>query len=131
MLLARGMAAATSSDELWSIRRRMVDDLLRELRERAASSGEDREVRLIETHISWVLLGPEVYKIKKPVSFPFLDFSSFEERERVCRNEVRINRRLAPRTYLGVVPIRRRADGRFTREAGGPIVEWAVRMKRL
>lgn len=89
-------------------------------------------MRLVETQLSWVLIGPEVYKVKKPVSYPFVDFLSFEARERACRNEVRINRRLAPRTYLGVVPVRRRSDGRFTLDAGGgPIIEWAVRMKRL
>ncbi|MBX3220601.1 MAG: dephospho-CoA kinase [Labilithrix sp.] len=109
-----------------------MDDLLAELRDRAARSRDPREVKLIETHISWVLLGPEVYKIKKPVTLPFLDFAPFEARERACRTEVRINRRLAPRTYLGVVPIRRRADGRFTLQTGGgSIVEWAVQMTRL
>lgn len=109
----------------------MVDDLMRELRERALAAGDSREVRLVETHISWVLLGPDVYKVKKPVRLPFLDFSSFEARERACRTEVRINRRLAPRTYHGVIPIRKRADGRFTLGAVGSIVDWAVRMTRL
>lgn len=109
----------------------MVDDLLAELRDRALASGDRRDVRLIETHISWVLLGPEVYKIKKPVTLPFLDFSSFESRERACRTETRINRRLAPHTYLGVTPVRRRSDGRFTFGSSGPIVDWAVRMTRL
>ena len=126
------MAAVSTHEEVWTVRRRMVDDLLTELRERAASARDPRKVKLIETHISWVLLGPEVYKIKKPVTLPFLDFSSFEARERACRNEVRINRRLAPRTYLGVVPIRRRSDGRYTlRAGGGAIAEWAVQMTRL
>ena len=125
------MAAASTHEQIWTTRRRVVDDLLAELRERAAASGDPRPVRLIETHISWVLLGPEVYKIKKPVTLPFLDFSSFEARERACRTEVRINRRLAPRTYLAVVPIRRRGDGRFTLRAGGAITEWAVQMTRL
>ena len=125
------MVAASTHEEIWATHRRVVDDLLAELRERAASAGDPRPVRLIETHISWVLLGPEVYKIKKPVTLPFLNFASFEARERACREEVRINRRLAPRTYLGVVPIRRRPDGRFTLRAGGAIAEWAVQMKRL
>lgn len=95
--------------------------------------GDDREVHLIETHISWVLIGPTVYKIKKPTKLPFLDFSTFEQREHACRMEVRINRRLAPRTYLGVVPIRRRPDGRFTLGPSprGAIVEWGVQMIRL
>lgn len=109
----------------------MVNDLLRELHQRALEKGDLSTVRLVETHISWVLMGPEVYKIKKPVTLPFLDFGSFEARERACRSEVRINRRLAPRVYLGVVPIRRGADGRFTFRADGPVVEWAVQMTRL
>lgn len=109
----------------------MVEDLLAELRERAHAAGDAREVRLVETHISWVLVGPEVYKIKKPVTLPFLDFSSFEARERACRTEVRINRRLAPRTYLGIVPIRRRPDGRCSFASGGSVIDWAVRMVRL
>lgn len=125
------MAAALPNEEVWSARQRMVDDLLQELQERARAAGDSREVRLIETHISWVLLGPDVYKIKKPVRLPFLDFSYFEAREQACRTEVRINRRLAPRTYHGVVPVRRRADGRYTFGAGGAVVDWAVRMRRL
>jgi aminoglycoside phosphotransferase family enzyme len=125
------MAAATSNDEVWSIRRGMVRDLMNELHQRALAAGDPREVRLIETHISWVLLGPDVYKVKKPVKLPFLDFSTFEAREQACRTEVRINRRLAPRTYQGVVPIRKRADGRCTFGAAGSVVDWAVRMTRL
>ncbi|GGE54270.1 hypothetical protein GCM10007421_30910 [Halopseudomonas oceani] len=61
---------------------------------------------LIETHISWVLLtGDYVYKVKKPVNFGFLDFSTLAQREHFCREEVRLNRRLAPELYLGVVPV--------------------------
>lgn len=132
MLPDASMVAASTCEEVWTTRRRVVDDLLEELGERALRLNDPRPVRLIETHISWVLLGPEVYKIKKPMTLPFLDFSSFEARERACRAEVRINRRLAPRTYLGVAPIRRRADGRFTlRAGGGAIAEWAVHMTRL
>lgn len=134
MLVLPSMVAAPTPthEEVWTVRRRMVDDLLAELRDRARRARDRRDVKLIETHISWVLLGPEVYKIKKPVTLPFLDFASFEVRERACRAEVRVNRRLAPRTYLGVVPIRRRSDGRFTLQSGGgAIVEWAVQMTRL
>jgi len=120
-----------SHEALWMARRRMVDDLLAELRVQAATKKDPRPVTLLETHVSWVLLGPDVYKIKKPVVLPFLDFSGFEAREEACRNEVKINRRLAPRTYLGVVPVRRRSDGRFTFGAAGSIVDWSVRMRRL
>ncbi|HVJ92784.1 MAG TPA: AAA family ATPase [Labilithrix sp.] len=125
------MQTISRLDEGWAVRRRMVDDLLGELRERARSVGDPREVRLVETHISWVLVGPEAYKIKKPVTLPFLDFSSFEKRQAACRTEVRINRRLAPRTYLGVVPVRRDPRGHFTFGPSGPVVDWAVQMVRL
>ncbi|MCK9353882.1 MAG: AAA family ATPase [Gallionella sp.] len=64
------------------------------------------EVRLIETHISWVLLaGDYAYKIKKPIDLGFLDFSTLALRRQACEEEVRLNRRLAPDYYLGVVPI--------------------------
>ncbi|MBX3232493.1 MAG: dephospho-CoA kinase [Labilithrix sp.] len=123
---------AALREDVWDTRRRMVDDLRLELEQDARAAEDPREVRVVETHLSWVLLGRDAYKIKKPVTLPFVDFASFEARERACHNEVRVNRRLAPRTYHGVIPVRRRRDGRFTLAAGGgPVVEWAVRMKRL
>ena len=63
-------------------------------------------VELIETHISWVLLtGAYAYKIKKPVNLGFLDFTSLERRRHFCEEELRLNRRLAPALYLGLVRI--------------------------
>ena len=110
----------------------MLDELRAELAADPRFDGEAGDVRVIETHISWVLVARQAYKIKKPVTLPFLDFASLEQRAAACRTEVNINRRLAPRVYLGVVPIRRTASGTFTFAAGeGPVVEWAVRMTRL
>ena len=93
----------------------------RELRERAAERRTiAREVKLIETHISWVLLGPEVYKIKKPVTLPFLDFASFEAREQ-CVSERGANQPAPRASDLS----RRRPDpaaartGAYTLRAGG------------
>src|SRR5262245_9937017 len=64
------------------------------------------EVRVVETHISWVFLtGERAYKVKKPVKLPFVDFSTLELRKRFCDEELRLNRRLAPELYVGVVPI--------------------------
>lgn len=87
------------------------------------------EVRLIETHISWVLLAGEyAYKLKKPVDLGFLDFSSLDKRRLYCDEEVRLNRRLAPAIYLDVVPV----TGSETAprlQGDGPVLEWAVRMK--
>ncbi|MFO0696203.1 MAG: AAA family ATPase [Polyangiales bacterium] len=87
---------------------------------------------LRETHVSWVLLfEDEVLKLKKPVRFAFLDFSTLEARRVACESEVVLNRRLAGDVYLGVVPITRDAAGRHRVGGEGPVVEWAVHMKRL
>jgi aminoglycoside phosphotransferase family enzyme len=61
---------------------------------------------LIETHISWVfLVGSHVYKIKKPVDLGFLDFTTLARRRAACEEEVRLNRRLAPDVYDGVMDL--------------------------
>lgn len=89
-----------------------------------------RRVRLIETHISWVLLaGPYAYKFKKAVDLGFLDFTALEARAFFCAEELRLNRRLAPHLYLDVVPI----GGSHARPVLGqtPAIEYAVRMRRF
>ncbi|HON22728.1 MAG TPA: hypothetical protein PKV74_03045, partial [Syntrophales bacterium] len=59
-------------------------------------------VELVQTHISYVFVaGQEVYKVKKAVDFGFLDFTTLEKRRHYCHEELRLNRRLAPETYLG------------------------------
>lgn len=68
-------------------------------------------VELRQTHISYVFLaGPYVYKIKKPLRLPFLNYSTLAQRHHFCQEEIRLNRRLAPATYLGVVAIRREGE---------------------
>jgi len=97
-----------------------------------ASYGRDRvEVRTRETHMSWLFLARErVYKLKKPVRFSYLDFSTLDRRAAACRAEYRLNRRLAPDTYLGVVPVTVGPTG--LQIAGrGRIVDWLVEMRRL
>lgn len=88
-------------------------------------------VQLAETHISWVLLAGEfAYKIKKPVDFGFLDFSTLERRQAACQAELRLNRRHAPDLYLAVVPIV--GDPRQPRMDGpGTPIEYAVKMRRF
>jgi len=89
------------------------------------------KVSLEQTHISYVFLTDNlVYKIKKPVNFGFLDFSTLEKRKFFCEEEVRLNRRLSPEVYLGVVPVVER-DGRLWLHGSGNIVDYAVVMKRL
>ncbi len=88
-------------------------------------------VAVRQTHISVVFLaGPYVYKIKKPVNLGYLDFTTLESRRHFCEEEVRLNRRLAPTVYLGVVPVTRTAT-RMEFEGQGETVEWAVKMARL
>ncbi len=101
-----------------------VGDLVTDLEE-----GADR---LWQTHISWVFgVGDEVYKVKKPVSLGFLDFSTREARRAACEAEHRLNARLAPDVYRGVVPITRDAKGRHAIDGDGEVVDYAVRMRRL
>lgn len=93
------------------------------------------EIEVRQTHISYVFLAADhVYKIKKPLRLPFLDYSTLPRRRHFCREEVRLNRRLAPNTYLGVVAISRAHGTYFLGEnesKDGRIVEYAVKMKRL
>jgi hypothetical protein len=88
-------------------------------------------VEVRQTHISAVFLsGPYVYKVKKPVALSFLDFSTLEQRRHFCDEEVRLNRRLAPDVYLGVVPVTIES-GRVSFEGAGETIDWAVKMRRL
>src|SRR5262245_39066827 len=88
-------------------------------------------VDLVVTHISWVFLTDrDVWKVKRPVDYGFLDYTTLERRRHFCHEEVRLNRRLAPDVYLGVVPVRRGPDGP-TLTGDGPIVDYAVHMRRL
>jgi hypothetical protein len=90
-----------------------------------------KEVRFLETHISLLFLtGNHVYKVKKPVDFGFLDFTSLQKRKYFCEQEVKLNRRLAPDLYLGVVEIKNEQD-QISLGGKGEIVEYAVKMKQI
>jgi len=108
-----------------------LPELIRELLEPAAYPYAVGKVELVQTHISYVFLADDfVYKIKKPVDFGFLDFTTLAKRRYYCRQEVVLNRRLCPEAYLGVVPVARQ-DGRLRLEGRGKAVEYAVKMRRL
>jgi aminoglycoside phosphotransferase family enzyme/predicted kinase len=88
------------------------------------------EVRLVETHVSWVFLtGRHAYKVKKPVKLPFVDFSTLRLRKKFCDEELRVNRRLAPDLYLGVVPIG--GTPAAPRVGRKPAFEYAVKMREF
>jgi aminoglycoside phosphotransferase family enzyme len=91
-----------------------------------------RNIDITETHMAWVFLaGRTVYKLKKPVRYSFLDFSTLAAREFYCREEVRLNSRLAPGVYLGVVPLCVNLQGKMNIEGRGQTIDWLVKMRRL
>lgn len=103
----------------------------------AAYAAADAPVQAIETHMSWVfLVGDHALKLKKPVRHPFLDFSTLAAREFYCREELRLNARLAPGVYIDVMALQWRG-GQFAlipdpaRPVDGRTVDWLVRMRRL
>ena len=87
-------------------------------------------VKLVETHISWVFLaGDFAYKLKKPVNFGFLDFSTLSKRQHFCAEELRLNRRFAPQLYLDVISIGG-TDG-SPLLGSSPAIDYLVKMKRF
>jgi aminoglycoside phosphotransferase family enzyme/predicted kinase len=88
-------------------------------------------VEVVQTHISYIFLTDRyVYKVKKPVDFGFLDYTTLEKRRAMCDREVRLNNRLCPGTYVGVVEIRD-DNGELSLDGPGVTVELAVKMVRL
>ena len=108
-----------------------AEQLVLELSQASAFPEPVGDVTVRQTHISNVFIaGDVVYKVKKPVKLSFLDFSTVELRHHFCEEEVRINQPWAPNVYLGVVPITHDSTGlRF--QGYGPVVDWAVKMRRL
>src|SRR5690348_15607502 len=105
--------------------------LIQALRSPAAYPEPPEAVEVRQTHISVVFLaGRHVYKIKKPVNPGFLDFRTLEARRHFCEEEVRLNRRLAPRVYKGVVPVTQSGE-RIQIDGDGEVIDWAVHMERL
>ena len=122
-----GFMAANSTDDSSKRQERLV----RFLQSPSSYPHHPIEVRVIQTHISWVFVAsPFVFKVKKPVNLGFLDFSTLEKRRYFCQREVALNRRLCPEIYLGVVPIYKATD-RFSFDAEGQIAEYAVKMREL
>lgn len=88
-------------------------------------------ITLVETHISWVVLtGSYAYKVKKPVNFGFVDFSSLQKRRHFCHEELRLNQRLAPDLYLDLVEIHGPAE-QANVEGSGTVIDVAVRMRQF
>lgn len=109
-----------------------LEDKVAFLKSTQIYSEKTNSVEAIETHMSWVFLTEDyVYKLKKPVKADSLDYSTVLKREKNCHIEVRLNKRLAPDIYLGVVPIAVDKDGQLTLQDNGKVVDWLVKMRRL
>jgi aminoglycoside phosphotransferase family enzyme/predicted kinase len=105
--------------------------ILESLRNPSAYPVQTRAVELIQTHVSWLFLtDTRVFKLKKPVNFGFLDFSTLELRCFYCHEELRLNRRLCPDIYEQVVALRE-TDAGAAFIGDGKVIEYAVMMKRL
>lgn len=88
-------------------------------------------IQLIQTHVSSVFLtGEFVYKLKKPVNFGFLDFSTLEKRQHFCQEELRLNQRGAAELYLEVLPITQTGE-KFTLNDSGEVVDYVVKMQQF
>ena len=115
----------------------MIRKLIKSLLKPAAYPEPTAEVRLIETHVSFIFITDRfVYKVKKPVDFGFLNFTTLDRRRFYCEEEVRLNSRLCPEIYLGVVELRSSPAGaafaaRSERSGPGTLIDYAVKMKRL
>jgi aminoglycoside phosphotransferase family enzyme/predicted kinase len=108
------------------------ESLIALLRQPSSYPEQPTSVQVAETHISWVFLTNRyAYKLKKPVQFEFLDFSTPELRHQACLEELRLNRRLAEDVYLGVLPITQTADQSLELNGRGRPVDWVVQMRRL
>jgi hypothetical protein len=104
-----------------------IDDLS----DPSAYPEKPHNITVVHTHISTVFMLDEfVYKIKKPINFGFLDFSTLEKRHLYCKKENELNRRLSQDVYLGVLPVT--FDGlKYSIDGTGEIVDYAVKMRKL
>lgn len=109
-----------------------LEKKIRALRSGAAYESTGEPIEAIETHFAWVFLSAShAYKMKKPLRWHGLDFTTLAARKHSCEEEVRLNRRLAPSVYLGAVPLVCREDGTLHVGGAGHIVDWLVVMRRL
>lgn len=106
--------------------------LLADAETHGMDESEDDKVRRIDTHAAAVFLaGDLVFKVKRAVKYPFLDYSTLDKRKAACLAELEVNRTFAPQLYRRVVPITREASGALALDGTGEPVEWAVEMARF
>ncbi|HEX5153371.1 MAG TPA: AAA family ATPase [Parafilimonas sp.] len=119
-----------TTDYLFS--KTMNQENIKRLIDKKNFPSETTSVDLTETHISWVIICDEfVYKIKKPVKYSFLDFSTLGKRKLYCEREVELNKRLTNDVYLGIIPVKKNTSEFFIDGNAGEIIDYAVHMRKL
>lgn len=119
-----------TSPDTWALQRSW--DIVGFLSDPTSYHGACELVERVETHFAWVFFaGALAYKLKKPMHRPGMDLTALPAREHACREELRLNRRLAAEVYLDVVPVTRTTAGGLALGGAGTVVEWLVKMKRL
>lgn len=109
----------------------MTRTILKSLLKPSAYPEPTTTISLVQTHVSFIFITDHfVYKIKKPVDFGFLNFKTIDRRRFYCNEEVRLNRRLCPDMYLGVIELRKSSDV-IAFHGNGEIIDYAVKMRRL
>jgi len=127
----RIMPTHTTGDPLDGMSLATQSRLIQSLRSAPAFDHPADSIKVLETHISWVILAGEyAYKFKKPVNFGFLDFSTLQQRHFYCQEELRLNRRFARQLYLDVVSITGSVTEPVLNGTGEPL-EYAVKMRRF
>ena len=110
----------------------MTSDSIQTILQKKAFPDTADNGKVIETHASWVILSDHfAFKIKKPVHYSFMDFSSPEKRKYYCERELELNRRLAEDIYLAVLPIRKTTSGLRIGATEGPVFDHCVQLKRM
>ena len=110
---------------------RMTKSIVNDLIKSKAYPEPTKNVEMLQTHISYIFITDDyVYKVKKPVNFGFLDFSTLDKRLFYCQKEIELNKRLSPDVYLDVVPIT--DEGKELAFSGkGEVVDYAVKMRKI
>lgn len=109
-----------------------IEEKIAFLRQPGNYPDKPKRIEVVETHMSCVFLTENfAYKLKKPVRYNFLDFSTLEARQKDCEWEVSLNRRLAGQVYLDTVPLTIQGDGSLQLDGEGRVVDWLVQMRRL
>jgi aminoglycoside phosphotransferase family enzyme len=109
-----------------------LDEKVQALRSSCAYEECPRVIAAIETHFAWVfLVDGFAYKLKKPICMSFVDLTTMGARQLSCAEELRLNQRISPDIYLGVVALVRRADGSLHVGGKGAVIDWLIKMRRL